>query len=609
MSSIEPGENFVSEDELRNLLDRWIAPEPSKALDKRVANSYHREMGNAHAAADSIRFPQSQNEVVTMKFCSTCKEEFADKFSFCPVDGTPLAALVAEPKANVVDAAYFSEPVSASAPIKSSGLIVSSEPIMRSEPIKSSEPIDIGEPVNSAEPILVGDPVIAGAGSMALMPRGEYHLTMMDDAGLVGRLSKEVADVAHQYQLTWPEFKRDPFGFTKRLLVGYGQMAGKAFGNRNVLAGLIVAVVAMGALVGVVALLDRAQPGGISRTGFVTFSVIAVLILAVIFITWLSKSRNGAVLGAPEGESNNAVFGMVAAFSFFLVLVAGGVIYNFWQKRVEAKQQAADELVVQQYFDIPNEQPTPDEGTAGTNKGKGGGSKPKQEKPGGGGGGGREEQKPASFGKTPQASLTVPQVVAPDPHPPTIKNPVLPVAATLVADPMLVKADDRVLPYGLKNSTSTDPSSGSGKGGGMGTGNGGGMGPGDGGGLGPGRGGNMGGGDYHEGGGGPGGGGGGTDYNKIFSGKDVTSKARILSKPEPQYTEDARKNQVTGTVVLRAVFSSSGQVTQIRAVSGLPYGLTERAIAAARNIKFTPATKDGHNVSMWFQLEYNFNLY
>ena len=35
----------------------------------------------------------------------------------------------------------------------------------------------------------------------------------------------------------------------------------------------------------------------------------------------------------------------------------------------------------------------------------------------------------------------MPQVVAPDPHPPTIKNPVLPVAATIVADPMLVKAD------------------------------------------------------------------------------------------------------------------------------------------------------------------------
>lgn len=128
------------------------------------------------------------------------------------------------------------------------------------------------------------------------------------------------------------------------------------------------------------------------------------------------------------------------------------------------------------------------------------------------------------------------------------------------------------------------------------------------------RGGNIGGGDYHPAGVGPGissgvgsGGGGGIDYSKVFSGKDVTQKARVLSKPEPNYTEDARKNQITGTVVLRAVFASSGQVTQIRTVKELPYGLTEAAIAAARSIKFVPAMKDGHAVSMYIQLEYNFN--
>jgi TonB family protein len=570
MSSIEPGENFVSEDELKGLLDRWIVPEPSKVLDQRVANSYHREMGSVDPAADLVPFPQSHNEVVTMKFCPSCKEEFADKFSFCPVDATPLTALVSEPENKVVESVSFSESADADEPVLGS---------------------------------------VAAAGSMALVPRGEFHLTMIDDAGLVGRLAKELSYVAHEYQLTWPEFKRDPFGFTKRLLVGYGQMASKFFANRNVILGLIVAVIAMAAMVGVIGLLDRAQPGGMSRTGFVSFAVVACIILATIFIVWLRKSQNGAVLGAPEGESSNAVLGMVAAFSVFLLLVGGGVLYNFWQKRVEEKQLVNDQLIVQQIIDIPNEQPTPDEGTAGLNKGKGGGSKPKQEKPGGGGGGGREEQKPASFGKTPQASLTVPQVVAPDPHPPTIKNPVLPMAATIVADPMLVPPDARNLNYGDPKSKSTDISSGPGSGNGIGSGKGGGIGPGEGGGIGPGRGGNIGGGDYHEGGGGPGGGGGGTDYNKTFSGKDVTTKARVLSKPEPQYTEEARKNQVTGTVVLRAVFTSGGQVTGIKAVSGLPYGLTERAIAAARMIKFTPATKDGHAVSMYIQLEYNFNLY
>ncbi|MDX6530515.1 MAG: hypothetical protein QOH41_2805 [Blastocatellia bacterium] len=98
-----------------------------------------------------------------------------------------------------------------------------------------------------------------------------------------------------------------------------------------------------------------------------------------------------------------------------------------------------------------------------------------------------------------------------------------------------------------------------------------------------------------------------TDYSRVFSGKEVSQKPRILSKPEPNYTADARKNQITGTVVLRAVFTSIGQVTQIHPVKELPYGLTEAAIAAAKGIKFEPAMKDGHAVSMWMQLEYNFD--
>ncbi len=94
-----------------------------------------------------------------------------------------------------------------------------------------------------------------------------------------------------------------------------------------------------------------------------------------------------------------------------------------------------------------------------------------------------------------------------------------------------------------------------------------------------------------------------------FVGKDVDTKARLISKPEPSYTEAARNHQIIGTVVLKAVFSASGRVTSIRVVQGLPEGLTERAIAAARKIKFVPATKEGKYVSMWMQLEYNFNLY
>jgi TonB family protein len=301
---------------------------------------------------------------------------------------------------------------------------------------------------------------------------------------------------------------------------------------------------------------------------------------------------------------------MVSSCVFLFVIL--GVVVAIDRRGQGLLAQNGDpneEMIVEQVFDVPNEQPTPDPGTAGFNKGTGGGSKPKQERPGGGGGGGREDTRPASFGKLPQASLDVPQILPPNPNPPPLpKNPSLPVAATVVADPLLVPPDARVLPYGDYKSKSTDPSSGPGRGGGIGTGDGTGVGPGSGGGVGPGRDGNIGGGDRRDGGGGAGGGGGG-NYSGIFTGKDVTTKARLLSKPEPQYTEEARKNQITGTVVLKVVFASNGSVQNIRTVSGLPYGLTEKAIAAARNIKFVPATKDGHQVSMWMQLEYNFNLY
>src|SRR2546423_5656371 len=65
-----------------------------------------------------------------------------------------------------------------------------------------------------------------------------------------------------------------------------------------------------------------------------------------------------------------------------------------------------------------------------------------------------------------------------------------------------------------------------------------------------------------------------TDYNRIFSGREGTQKARVLEKAEPTYTESARQFGAEGTVVLRAVFSKNGEVTNLRVVSKLPPGLT-----------------------------------
>lgn len=96
---------------------------------------------------------------------------------------------------------------------------------------------------------------------------------------------------------------------------------------------------------------------------------------------------------------------------------------------------------------------------------------------------------------------------------------------------------------------------------------------------------------------------------RAFSGKEVTARARILSRPEPEYTQAARQAGISGTVVLRAVFDADGKVKRILVIKSLGYDLTERAVQAARSIKFEPAIKDGHPVSQFIQIEYNFNTY
>jgi len=93
---------------------------------------------------------------------------------------------------------------------------------------------------------------------------------------------------------------------------------------------------------------------------------------------------------------------------------------------------------------------------------------------------------------------------------------------------------------------------------------------------------------------------------RIYKGSEVTTKVRLISKPEPGFTEEALSRRTSGRVILWAIFSKTGEVTGIQVVAGLPNGLTELCVNAARRIKFVPATKDGQPVSMWMTLEYNF---
>jgi TonB family protein len=389
-----------------------------------------------------------------------------------------------------------------------------------------------------------------GAGVFGLPPV-EYRLTFLEDEGLLRRLARALRAAADESRLTWPEFRRDPLGFARRSAAAYSQLAYRFFAQRDV---------------------------ALATTASLLFITV---LLGAVFVAENRCSVLGLFQAPCEAAPRNPHAG--------LELV--GMVPS---------------------ADIPREQPRPEEGPAGMNEGRGGGSKPKYEKPQGGGGGGRREALEASGGKLPTAQLA-PVILPPNPRPPAVKNPKLPTPVTIDLDPMLAKPDLRDIPFGDPRSGSTVASAGPGAGGGIGSGNGGGVGEGEGGGLGPGRDGNTGGGDRRPGGGGPGGGGGGgappINYARPFEAREVSQRARIISKPEPGFTEEARRENVTGIVRLRAVLSASGAVTNVSVIKGLPGGLTEKAVTAARGIKFQPAQKDGRAVSQWVTLEYNFNIY
>jgi TonB family protein len=95
----------------------------------------------------------------------------------------------------------------------------------------------------------------------------------------------------------------------------------------------------------------------------------------------------------------------------------------------------------------------------------------------------------------------------------------------------------------------------------------------------------------------------------VFPTNEVTRKAVIVLRREPQYTEEAREGGVSGKVVIKAVLSASGKMTNIEVTKSLPRGLTEKAIEAARQMIFIPAIKDGKFASQTIQLEFNFSVY
>lgn len=210
---------------------------------------------------------------------------------------------------------------------------------------------------------------------------------------------------------------------------------------------------------------------------------------------------------------------------------------------------------------------------------------PKKNTMQGGGGGGDRSPTPAAKGKLPKIAMK--QFV-----PPTevIRNehPKLTVEPTIVAPPDAVLPNVNLPNIGDPLAKLGPPSNGMGSGGGIGNGRGGGIGSGDGAGFGPGSGGGFGGGAFRVGGG--------------------VSQPQVLSKVDPEYSEEARKAKYSGTVLLQLVVDVDGKAKNVKVVKGVGLGLDEKAVEAVMKWKFIPGKKNGTPVPVYATVEVNFRL-
>jgi len=294
------------------------------------------------------------------------------------------------------------------------------------------------------------------------------------------------------------------------------------------------------------------------------------------------------VIEETNGKQRNGL--LLAATVFMIVVVGAATTYSLFLKPLDIGAIGSENSLafVAEVEPVPVEEEQP---------------KPNKDDAGGGGGGGKEEPTPASRGDL--ADQTKNPIRPPDANTPRLDNPslVLPPPSTEGNMKFEKKYNKWGLPNGLDGLSSNGTGSGGGLGNGYGTGQGNGTGTGAGNGNGSGYGNGNGNGNGNGDGDGDGPGGPPPSVAK------VTTPLKILAKPRASYTDEARAQNVQGTVRLKVTLLASGGIGSITPVTRLPYGLTEQAIAAARQIRFEPKKINGSPQSVTMTFEYNFSIY
>jgi TonB family protein len=96
----------------------------------------------------------------------------------------------------------------------------------------------------------------------------------------------------------------------------------------------------------------------------------------------------------------------------------------------------------------------------------------------------------------------------------------------------------------------------------------------------------------------------------VYNITDTGVRAPVLVREvKPQYTDDAKKRRVQGSVELEEVVTSDGTVRDdVRVVKSLDPDLDAQAVTAAKQWQFKPGTKEGKPVDVLVRIEMTFTL-
>ncbi len=512
-----------------------------------------------------------------VKYCSACEESFAEKFSFCPNCAAQLTAFEMKPVAEKTQ--FAPEP-------EKPAILDRDEPVLEVPEIaettmgtKEPEPVEIEEPAIEETVVSafeterieaeVEEPVETVEEIAPVIEMAPVETAPVEEVPVIAEEAEPEVFASSEPEVSeTEEWVEETFEFS----ADEADSGSDSFSAKEAAAGTFL---------GLLEVENKAN----SRTS--NFQYNEEELKNYNFHDDF-KDENYHVTVISDRPSSTRKGILLGTFTLIFVGFFGVIGYSLFNNLEEVGSMVDDQTLISMLDELPmdideEEQPKKDDDDGG-----------------GGGGGGKEEEKPVSKGEL--VTQTRPPMTPPSPTIPRMTNPSLPVIMSTEGD---IKRN-RIEPPGLPGAISDDPSSGPGSGGGMGRGTGTGLGDG----LGTGEGNGVGSGSGNGRGNGNGNGTGDGNGRRTSPPPSGPSTAlRILSKPRPGYTDEARQQNVRGTVILRVTFQANGSIGSVSTMKGLPYGLTEKAIAAARQIRFTPQLQSGQPVTVNKVVHFNFTIY